>query len=159
VELSSDWIRNQITSGALSTIPSSSSNTIHSYADVRVGLEVAETEPIKTLVSPDDYEEVKVADGKTFFLDKQLSKHERAEYLTLLVEFDDVFAWLPSDLVGIPPKLGEHHIDLMEGARSVRQRQYRLNPKYSMMVKEELDKLLKAGFIYPVTTRNGFPPL
>ena len=61
-----------------------------------------------------------------------------------------MFAWSPTDLQGIPADLGEHHIDLVEGALPVRQRQYRLNPKYSLMVKEEIDRLLEAGFIYPI---------
>lgn len=124
-----------------------------------MGPEVAKTEPIKTVVSPDDYEEVKVAEGKFFFLGKQLSDQERTKYLALLTEYDDVFAWQPSDLVEIPPELGEHHIDLMEGATPVRQRQYMLNPKYSMMVKEELDKLLEAGFIYPVNNSEWVSPI
>jgi hypothetical protein len=41
-------------------------------------------------------------------------------------------------------------IVLREGAVLVRQRQYRLNRRYSLMVKEEIDRLLEAGFIYPV---------
>ena len=47
--------------------------------------------------------------------------------------------------------LGEHQIDLINGVAPIRQRQYRLNPKYSLMVKEEIDRLLEAGFIYPVS--------
>jgi hypothetical protein len=39
---------------------------------------------------------------------------------------------------------------LKEGAVPIRQRQYRLNPKYSLKVKKELDKLIEAGFIYLV---------
>ncbi|OAE32623.1 hypothetical protein AXG93_4293s1030 [Marchantia polymorpha subsp. ruderalis] len=62
-----------ITTGAIPIVPSGSLGTIHSWADVRMGPEVAKTEPIKTVVSPDDYEEVKVAEGKFFFLGKQLS--------------------------------------------------------------------------------------
>ena len=41
-------------------------------------------------------------------------------------------------------------IVLDEGVAPVRQRQYRMNPKYSLLVKEEIDKLLEAGFIYKV---------
>ena len=32
----------------------------------------------------------------------------------------------------------------------MQQRQYRLNPNYPLKVKEEIDKLLRAGFIRPV---------
>ena len=60
------------------------------------------------------------------------------------------FAWTYEDLKGVPPEIGEHRIHLKENTKPIRQRQHRLNPKYSLMVKEELDKLLRVGFIYPV---------
>lgn len=46
----------------------------------------------------------------------------------------------------------------MEGAVPVL-RQYRLNPKYSLMVKDELEKLLKAGFIYLVLSSEWVSPI
>ena len=86
-----------------------------------------------------------------------MSAPEKAKYKKLLEEYLDVFAWAPSDLSGIPAELEEHRIDLVEGAVPVRQRQHRLNPRYSLMVKEEIDALLEAGFIYPSPQlRMGF---
>jgi hypothetical protein len=41
----------------------------------------------------------------------------------------------------------------------IRQRQYRLNPRYSLMVKEEIDRLLEAGFIYPVNNSEWVSPI
>jgi hypothetical protein len=76
-----------------------------------------------------------------------------------LKDYSDVFAWTPTDLEGIPSELGEHTIDLQEGAVPVRQRQYRLNPRYSLMVKEEIDWLLEAGFIYPVNNSEWVSPI
>jgi len=93
---------------------------------------------------------VEVESGKSFYLGKTLSRNEKRSYVRLLKKYMDVFAWTSTDLTGIPLNLGEHRIDLIEGAVPVRQRQYRLNPKYSLMVKEEIDRLLEAGFIYPV---------
>ena len=60
---------------------------------------------------------------------------------------------------GIPPELGQHHIDLMDGSSPVQQKQYRLNPKYLLMVKEGIDSLLKAGFIYPVCNSEWASPI
>lgn len=71
----------------------------------------------------------------------------------------NAFAWTYEDLQGIPPELGEHRIILEKDAKPIRQRQHRLNPKYSMMVKEELDKLLNAGFIYPVPYSEWVSPI
>ena len=47
----------------------------------------------------------------------------------------------------------------MEGAVSIRQRQYRLNPRYSLLVKEEIDALLEVGFIYPVHNSEWVSPI
>lgn len=55
-----------------------------------------------------------------------------------------------ADLQGITPALGQHHIDLMNSFAPGRPRQYRLNLKYSLMVKKCNDSLLKVGFIYPM---------
>ena len=71
-------------------------------------------------------------------------------YTSLLKDFSDMSAWSPSNLTKISPRLEEHKIDLVEKAVPIRERQYRLNPRYSLMVKEDIDRLLKARFIYPV---------
>ncbi|KAL3687533.1 hypothetical protein R1sor_013842 [Riccia sorocarpa] len=60
---------------------------------------------------------------------------------------------------GIPPTLGEHRIDLNEGATPIRQRQYRINPKYSILVRDEIDKYLKAGIIFPVLSSEWVSPI
>ena len=59
----------------------------------------------------------------------------------------------------IPILLGEHHIILEADAVPIRQRQHHLNPKYSLLVKEKIDKLLKAGFIYPVSYSEWVSPI
>jgi len=46
----------------------------------------------------------------------------------------------------------QHKIELLPNAKSIRAKQARWNPRYTAMVKEELDKLLEAGFIRPVKT-------
>jgi transposase InsO family protein len=70
-----------------------------------------------------------------------------------------VFAWTYKDLRGVPPEVCEHKIVLEEGVAPVRQRQYRMNPKYSLLVKEEIDKLLEAGFIYKVPYSEWVSPI
>jgi hypothetical protein len=53
-------------------------------------------------------------------------------------------------LKGVPPDIYEHQIILKDNVKPIRQRPYRLNPKYSLMVQEEIKKLLECGFIFPV---------
>ena len=69
------------------------------------------------------------------------------------------FAWIYADLRGIPAEITEHRIVLEEDARPIRQRQHRLNPKNSLMVKEELDKLLQVGFIYAIPYSEWISPI
>jgi hypothetical protein len=61
----------------------------------------------------------------------------------LLKEFKDVFAWTYKDLKGIPLKLHSIVVNLIF--------QYHwLNPNYVDVVKQDIDKLLVAGFIQPM---------
>jgi hypothetical protein len=75
------------------------------------------------------------------------------------LEFKDIFAWSNTDLTRIAPEYGEHRIDLKEGSAPISQRQYCLNPKYFLKVKEELEKLLEAGFIYPLKHSEWVSPI
>ena len=70
-----------------------------------------------------------------------------------------VFAWTYKDLRGVPPEVCQHKIVLEEGTAPVRQKQHRMNLKYSLMVKEEIDKLLEAGFIYKVPYSEWVSPI
>ena len=62
----------------------------------------------------------------------------------LLKEYKDVFAWSYVDMEGINPKFYQHKINLKEGAKPVKQQRYRMNPNYAKLVKEEINRLLKA---------------
>ena len=75
---------------------------------------------IKNVVNPSDYEKVEVAPERAFYLGKAMSRKEKEDYVELLKEYSDVFVWTLSDLRGIPPDLGEHHIDLIDGAVPVK---------------------------------------
>ena len=51
---------------------------------------------------------------------------------------------------GIKGPMGAIKILLKPDARPIKQRPYRLNPKYKEKVKLELDRMLEAGIIEPV---------
>ena len=93
-----------------------------SWREFRTEADETEPERIKTVVNPMDYKKVELPSGKSFFMSKSMTGDEKKEYVGLLEEYLDVFAWVPSDLSGIPPELGEHWIDLVEGVVPVRQR-------------------------------------
>ena len=147
VPLTIEWIRNRIAEGLL---PAHESRNELPWSEIRTEPEEGDPDRIKSIVNPTDYSKVKTKEGKAFYLANTLDNNDRLSYVSLLLEFSDVFAWSPSDLTEISPNLEEHRINLVEGAIPVRQRQYWLNPRYSLMVKEDIDRLLEAGFIYPI---------
>ena len=77
----------------------------------------------------------------------------------LLKQYKDVFAWSFEDMKGLDPAFCQHQIHLNKVAKPVQQRRYRLNPNYIIRVKEEIDKLLKVGFIRPVKKATWLSPI
>ena len=67
--------------------------------------------------------------------------------IALLGEYMDIFAWSYDDMKGLDPKFYQQQINLATDAKPVQQQHYRMNPNYATRVKEEIDKLLKIGFI------------
>ena len=51
---------------------------------------------------------------------------------------------------GVMPKVVQHMIPIWDDAKPMQQRPYDMNPKYETIVKEEINKLLDAGFIYEI---------
>jgi hypothetical protein len=60
---------------------------------------------------------------------------------------------------GIDPQLCTHHIYIEKYSRPIRQLQRRLKPHLRDIVKEELQKLLDADFIYPILDSRWVFPL
>ena len=61
-----------------------------------------------------------------------------------------MFAWSPSDMPGIPRDVAEHSLNIQAGSRPVKQRLRRFDEEKRRIIGEEVDKLLKAGFIKEV---------
>ena len=97
-------------------------------------------------------------DPKLVKIAKDLGEYE-AKVKELLLNFKDVFAFTYKDMKGIPPHVCEHKIELQPEAKPVRQMRYRMNPNYAAKVKEEIDKYLEAGFIYPVDKTEWLSPI
>ena len=103
-------------------------------------------------VSPpfDDLETVAL--GTTYQLkemriDTTLSADERDSFLRLLKSYLDVFAWSYEEMPGLYPFIVQHHLPLMPHARPVKQKLSQLHPRWSLQVKEEIQKQLSVGFI------------
>ena len=84
---------------------------------------------------------------------------EQASLVRLLTDYQDVFAWSYTDMKGLDPQYYQHQINLLPNTRPVQQRRYRMNPNYAAKVKEEIDKLLRVGFIRPVKGATWLSPI
>ena len=78
---------------------------------------------------------------------------------SLFKEYRDVFVFSYEDLRGIPEHIATHRIELDTTISPCHQARYRMNPNYAKAVKEDLEKLLKAGFIEPVDQATWLSPI
>ncbi|RVX00899.1 Transposon Ty3-I Gag-Pol polyprotein [Vitis vinifera] len=63
----------------------------------------------------------------------------------------DIFAWTHSDMKGIHPSIASHRFNVFPAARPVRQKIRRFHPDRQEVIRNEIDKLLEAGFIREVS--------
>jgi len=75
---------------------------------------------------------------------------EIRNYKALFQEFRDVFAWSYEEMPGIDSSIVVHEIKTYPDAKPVRQRLRQIHPRKAAAIKAEVEKLLKAGFIYPI---------
>ncbi|MCO5598338.1 hypothetical protein L7F22_052432 [Adiantum nelumboides] len=90
-------------------------------------------------------------------LSNDLAPREKKEYLTMLDKFPNLFITSYQeirDFVGDPVK-----IELVEGAKPVRQKLRRMGKEQMNALKEKVDKLLNAGFIVPVDNAEWVSPV
>ena len=92
-------------------------------------------------------------------ISSSLSDDEKARLLTVLKGHKKAFAWRISDIPGISPDFCKHKINFLDNAKSVIQRQRRLNPNMNDVVKKEVVKLLDAGIIYPISDSPWVSPV
>ena len=64
----------------------------------------------------------------------QLGEEEIKEYSELVDEYSDTFAWSYDELKGILREMMEHRIPLIPGARPIRQKERRMNPRLQLLV-------------------------
>ncbi|CAN6552200.1 unnamed protein product [Malus baccata var. baccata] len=78
-----------------------------------------------------------------------LGVDDRARVICLLQEFKDYFAWHYTEMPGLDSTLVEHRMPIKEGYKPVKQAPRRMSKEIEEKVKEEIERLLKAGFIRP----------
>jgi hypothetical protein len=89
-------------------------------------------------------------DPKCVKLFRNLSKEQRVEYVKLLKEFVDVFAWKYEDLRTYDTNIIEHKITLKEETNPFRQTLRQLNPMFLPIMEKEVKKMVDAKIIIPL---------
>ncbi|GKB39934.1 reverse transcriptase domain-containing protein, partial [Tanacetum coccineum] len=76
---------------------------------------------------------------------------EKAALIKVLKSHKRAIAWKLSDIKGIDPEFCTHKILMEEDYEPTVQHQRRVNPKIHDVIKKEVEKLLDAGLIYPIS--------
>ena len=94
-------------------------------------------------------------------IDSFLSLDEMSTLINLLRSYLDVFAWSYEDMPGLDPSIVQHHLPTLPHTKPVKQKLRRLHPRWSLQVKEEIQKQLSVGFLsmvkYPQWMANVVP--
>jgi hypothetical protein len=102
---------------------------------------------------------VEISPGKSLYINASLETDQQQKLIQLVQGQSDAFAWDYFDMKGIHLDTCMHHIYTNDQIRPVRQPQRRMNPSLKDIVKEELQKLLQASFIYPISDSKWVSPL
>ena len=90
----------------------------------------------------------------------RLSQEEEANIIEVLRDNSDLFTWKPSYMPGVDPNVVCHHLSLDPSSKAVMHRKQKNREEKRKVITEEVDKLLKAKFIweikYPTWLSNVF---
>nr|GFA77574.1 reverse transcriptase domain-containing protein [Tanacetum cinerariifolium] len=90
---------------------------------------------------------------------KDLSSKEKTDLINALKTRKKAIAWKLTDIKGIDPEFCSDKI-LLEEEHSLKvQSQRRVNPKIHDVIKKEVEKLLDAGLIYPISDSPWVSPI
>ncbi|GKA52154.1 reverse transcriptase domain-containing protein [Tanacetum coccineum] len=90
---------------------------------------------------------------------KDLKDEEKAALIKVLKSHKRAIAWKLSDIKGVDPEFCTHKILMEEDYKPTVQSQRRVNPKIHDVIKKEVEKLLDAGLIYPISDSPWVSPV
>eukprot|EP00253_Pinus_taeda_P027327 PITA_27327 len=102
---------------------------------------------------------IEISPGKTLNIGAFLETSQEQKLIHLLNKYQKEFAWDYTDMQGIHPETCTHHIYTDTSIQPLRQPQRRMNPMLKEIVRDELQKLLKVKFIYPIFYSQWVSPL
>lgn len=84
---------------------------------------------------------------KELKIGKQLNPVIKEPLISFLKENVDIFAWSHEDMVGIDPKMMCHRLNINPEKKAVGQNRRAISGERAVALKEEVDRLLKAGLV------------
>ncbi|GAA0171787.1 hypothetical protein LIER_25742 [Lithospermum erythrorhizon] len=115
-------------------------------------------------ITVDELKEVNLGtddEPRPTYISALLMPEEEAEYMMLLKEFRNLFAWTYKEMLGLDPKVAVHHLVVKENIKPVKQAQRRFRPELIPSIEAEVNKLIEAGFVrevqYPTWLANIVP--
>ncbi|GJU15272.1 reverse transcriptase domain-containing protein, partial [Tanacetum coccineum] len=92
-------------------------------------------------------------------ISKDLNQEEKTSLINVLKHRKQAIAWKLFDIRGIDPEFCSHKILLEDDYEPSVQHQRRVNPKIHDVIKKEVEKLLDAGLIYPISDSPWVSPV
>nr|GEV54001.1 DNA-directed DNA polymerase [Tanacetum cinerariifolium] len=90
---------------------------------------------------------------------KELGDEKKSALIKVLKSHKRAITWKLSDIQGINPEFCTHKILMKEDYKPAVQHQRRVNPKIHNVIKKEVEKLLDAGLIYPISDSPWVSPV
>ncbi|KAK1385736.1 hypothetical protein POM88_023471 [Heracleum sosnowskyi] len=84
---------------------------------------------------------------KVTYVGALLPEPLKSKLISFLQENNDVFAWTAADMPGIDPQLITHKLNVDPERKTVKQKKRNFSPERQEAIKQEVEKLLEAGFI------------
>nr|GFA18228.1 DNA-directed DNA polymerase [Tanacetum cinerariifolium] len=89
----------------------------------------------------------------------ELGDEEKSALMKVLKSHKRAITWKLSDIQGINPEFCTHKILMEEDYKPAVQHQRRVNPKIYDVIKKEVEKILDAGLIYPISDSLWVSPM
>nr|KYP53812.1 Retrovirus-related Pol polyprotein from transposon 17.6 [Cajanus cajan] len=84
------------------------------------------------------------------YIGADMNEEHRSALCRVIMENKDLFAWTPSDMPGVDPKVMCHKLSICAEAKPIAQRKRKMGTERKLAVEMEVAKLLDAGFIREV---------
>ncbi|GKB11670.1 reverse transcriptase domain-containing protein, partial [Tanacetum coccineum] len=155
----------------LNSDPSPPPNQGNYLPEIRKELKICEAKTAKSSIDEPPEVELKdlpphleyafLEDNNKFpvIIAKDLSVDEKTALIKVLKSRKQAIAWKLSDIKGINLEFCSHKILMEEDYEPAVQHQRRVNPKIHDVIKKEVEKLLDAGLIYPISDSPWVSPV